>query len=231
MGGKKSRRGGLKVIHNPMKNKRFKLHHYQTLINLDKKFIMFSVWSSPQMSHLGVSMNGQLNFAIGDKVVYPNHGVGVIEQISSRTIGPNVHKFYLLKIKASSLKVEVPFNNVSMVGLRAVVKNGEVAKIITFLVDGKCENHTDWKFRFKENSDKMRTGSLLEVAIVLKGLLLLAKDKPLSFREKKMLERARYLLVTELAMAKNVDEVEIEDMLNKALSKSKLKFPEVTADA
>ncbi|HXO37761.1 MAG TPA: hypothetical protein VN872_03945, partial [Candidatus Acidoferrum sp.] len=95
----------------------------------------------------------------------------------------------------------------------------------------KCENHTDWKFRFKENSDKMRTGSLLEVAIVLKGLLLLAKDKPLSFREKKMLERARYLLVTELAMAKNVDEVEIEDMLNKALSKSKLKFPEVTADA
>ena len=183
------------------------------------------------MSHLGVFMNGQLNFAIGDKVVYPNHGVGVIEQISSRTIGLNVHKFYLLKIKASSLKVEVPFNNVGMVGLRPVVKNGEVMKIITFLVDGKCENNTDWKFRFKENSDKMRTGSLLEVAIVLKSLLLLAKDKPLSFREKKMLERARYLLVTELAMAKNVDEVEIEDMLNKALSKSKLKFPEVTADA
>ena len=76
-------------------------------------------------------MNGQLNFAIGDKVVYPNHGVGVIEQISSRTIGPNVHKFYLLKIKASSLKVEVPFNNVGMVGLRPVVKNGEVMKIIT----------------------------------------------------------------------------------------------------
>jgi CarD family transcriptional regulator len=66
---------------------------------------------------------------------------------------------------------------------------------------------------------------------VLKSLLLLAKDKPLSFREKKMLDRARYLLVTELAMSKNVDESEIEDMLNKALSKSKLKFPEVTADA
>jgi len=118
-----------------------------------------------------------------------------------------------------------------MVGLRPVVKNGEVMKIITFLVDGKCDNHTDWKFRFKENSDKMRTGSLLEVAIVLKSLLLLAKDKPLSFREKKMLDRARYLLVTELAMSKNVEEAEIEDMLNKALSKSKLKFPEVTADA
>ncbi len=176
-------------------------------------------------------MNGHLNFQIGDKVVYPNHGVGVIEQISSRTIGPNVHKFYLLKIKASSLKVEVPFSNVGMVGLRPVVKNGEVNKILNFLVDGKCDNHTDWKFRFKENSDKMRTGSLLEVAVVLKSLLLLAKDKPLSFREKKMLERARYLLVTELAMARNSEEAEVEDLLTKALAKCKLKFPEVTADA
>ena len=176
-------------------------------------------------------MNGNLAFQIGDKVVYPNHGVGVIEQISSRTIGPNVQKFYLLKIKASSLKVEVPFNNVDAVGLRPVVKNGEINKILTFLTDGKCDNHQDWKYRFKENSDKMRTGSLLEVAIVLKSLLLLAREKPLSFREKKMLDRARYLLVTELAMVKNSDEAEIEDLLNKALAKSKLKFPEVTADA
>jgi CarD family transcriptional regulator, regulator of rRNA transcription len=176
-------------------------------------------------------MNGNLAFQVGDKVVYPNHGVGVIEQISSRTIGPNVQKFYLLKIKASSLKVEVPFNNVDAVGLRPVVKNGEVNKILNFLMDGKCDNHQDWKYRFKENSDKMRTGSLLEVAIVLKSLLLLAKEKPLSFREKKMLDRARYLLVTELAMVKNSEEPEIEDLLNKALAKSKLKFPEVTADA
>lgn len=175
-------------------------------------------------------MNGQLSFQIGDKVVYPNHGVGIIEQISSRTIGFNVQKFYLLKIKASSLKVEVPFNNVGSVGLRPVVKNGEVAKILAFLTDGKCDNNTDWKYRFKENSDKMRTGSLLEVAVVLKSLLFLAKSKPLSFREKKMLERARYLLVTELAMARNEEENDIEDMLNKALAKSKLKFPEVTAE-
>jgi CarD family transcriptional regulator len=176
-------------------------------------------------------MNVNLAFQVGDKVVYPNHGVGVIEQISSRTIGLHVQKFYLLKIKASSLKVEVPFNNVDAVGLRPVVKNGEITKILSFLMDGKCDNHQDWKYRFKENSDKMRTGSLLEVAVVLKSLLLLAKEKPLSFREKKMLDRARYLLVTELAMVKNSEEPEIEDLLNKALAKSKLKFPEVTADA
>src|SRR5205807_179562 len=194
-------------------------------------FIISHVWSFPRRRPSGCLMNGQISFQIGDKVVYPNHGVGIIEQISSRTIGMSVQKFYLLKIKASSLKVEVPFHNVGNVGLRPVVKNGEVNKILTFLTDGKCDSNTDWKYRFKENSDKMRTGSLLEVAIVLKSLLSLAQSKPLSFREKKMLERARYLLVTELAMASNADEAEVEDLLNKALAKSKLKFPEVTADA
>src|SRR5690242_12236318 len=165
-------------------------------------------------------------FQVGDKVVYPNHGVGVIEQISSRTLGMAVEKFYLLRIKSSSLKVMVPFHNVDSVGLRRVVRNGEVQQIVEFLTDGKCENHNDWKYRFKENSDKMRTGSLLEVAAVLKGLLQLGQAKQLSFREKKMLERARYLLVSELAMAKNCDECQVEQMLSKALSKCRLRFPE-----
>jgi CarD family transcriptional regulator len=168
------------------------------------------------------------NFHIGDKVVYPNHGVGVIEQISSRTIGQTVEKFYLLKIKSSSLKVMVPFHSVGSVGLRRVVKNGEIQKIVDFLEDGECDNNTDWKYRFKENSDRMRTGSLLEVAAVLKGLLLLHQSKPLSFREKKMLERARYLLVSELAMARNCEELHIEELLTKALSKSGLRLPEAS---
>lgn len=167
-----------------------------------------------------------MSFQVGDKVVYPNHGVGVIEQISSRTLGANVEKFYLLRIKASSLKVMVPFHNVESVGLRRVIRNGEIQRIIDFLTDGNCENHADWKYRFKENSDKMRTGSLLEVAGVLKSLLLLNQTKPLSFREKKMLERARYLLVSELAMAKNCEECQVEQLLSKALSKCHLRFPE-----
>src|SRR5437773_12558326 len=174
-----------------------------------------------------ISVDG--NFHIGDKVVYPNHGVGVIEQISSRTIGEVVEKFYLLKIKASSLKVMVPFHNVNTVGLRRVVKNGEIQKIVDFLMDGECDNNADWKYRFKENSERMRTGSLLEVAAVLKGLLLLNQSKPLSFREKKMLERARYLLVSEIAMAKNCDENYVEGMCPNALAKCKLRFPESAA--
>src|SRR5437763_10596499 len=176
-------------------------------------------------------MISDANFHIGDKVVYPNHGVGIIEQISSRTIGATVEKFYLLKIKSSSLKVMVPFHNVNNVGLRRVVKNGEIQKILDFLTDGECLNNADWKDRFKENSEKMRTGSLLEVAIVLKGLLVLSQTKPLSFREKKMLERARYLLVSELAMSKNAEEVDIEHLLTRALAKCNLRFPETLPEA
>jgi CarD family transcriptional regulator len=167
-------------------------------------------------------------FQVGDKVVYPNHGVGIIEQISSRTIGMNVEKYYLLRIKASSLKVMVPFHSVESVGLRRVVRNGEIQKILDFLTDGSCESSADWKYRYKENCDKMRTGSLLEVAGVLKSLLQLGQAKPLSFREKKMLERARYLLVSEMAMAKNCEESQIEQLLTKALHKCHLRFPEAS---
>ena len=171
-------------------------------------------------------MSTDFNFQVGDKVVYPNHGVGIIEQVTSRTVGTNVEKFYLLKIKASSLKVMIPFANANNVGLRRVVRNGEVQKIIDFLSGNDVDSNSDWKDRFKENSDKMRTGSLLETAGVLKSLLTLHQVKPLSFREKKMLDRARYLLVSELALAKNVDETVMEDVLTKALAKSKLKLPE-----
>jgi len=173
-------------------------------------------------------MNSDGVFHIGDKVVYPNHGVGIIEQISSRTIGATVERFYLLKIHASSLKVMVPFHNVNSVGLRRVVRNGEVQKIVDYLSSGECSNAIDWKDRFKENSDRMRTGSLLDVAAVLKSLLILNQSKSLSFREKKMLERARYLLVSEIAISRNCQEPEIEQVLSKALTKCNLRFPEIS---
>jgi CarD family transcriptional regulator len=167
-------------------------------------------------------------YHIGDKVVYPNHGVGIIEQISSRTIGATVEKFYLLKIHASSLKVMIPFHNVNSVGLRRVVRNGEAQKIMDYLSSGECSSAADWKDRYKENSDRMRTGSLLDVAAVLKSLLTLNANKSLSFREKKMLERARYLLVSEMAISRNCDEPAIEQVLSKALTKCNLRFPELT---
>lgn len=173
-------------------------------------------------------MSGNGVFHIGDKVVYPNHGVGIIEQISSRNMGTSVEKFYLLKIATSSLKVMVPFANVDSVGMRPVVRNGEVQKIVDYLASGECINAADWKDRFKENSDRMRTGALSDVAVVLKSLLILGQDKSLSYREKKMLERARYLLVSEIAISRNCEETLIEQALTKALLKCNLRFPEIT---
>ena len=169
-----------------------------------------------------------LNFHIGDKVVYPNHGVGVIEQIGSRTVGAAIERFYLLHIKASSLKVMVPCHNAGSVGLRRVVRNGEIQKVLDLLSLSTNGSNGDWKDRFKENSDRMRTGSLIEVAGVLKNLIALHKAKPLSFREKKMLERARYLLVSELAMARNCEESKVEELLTITLAKINLRFPEAS---
>ena len=166
-------------------------------------------------------------FEVGDKVVYPNQGVGTIENISSRSFGAQFEKFYLLRLVYSSMTVMVPFSNVGTIGLRKVTRNAEITRVLAFLSSGSCHFHADWKSRFKENSEKMLTGSLLNVAEVLKGLLLLQIEKPLSFREKKMLDRARHMLVTELTMARRIPETEAVTVLQKALGKAHLTLPPV----
>ncbi len=166
-----------------------------------------------------------MDFKLGDKVVYPNHGVGIIEQISFGVLDGRSEKYYMLRVAASGLRVMVPHSNVQAVGLRPVIRFGEASKVISYLETSKCGSHHDWKHRFKENSERMRTGSLYEVATVLKSLVSLSRSKPLSFREKKMLERARHLLISELATARNATEQLIEDSIGKALAKAKLQLP------
>lgn len=177
-------------------------------------------------------MAGLQSFHVGDKVVYPNHGVGVIEQISQRYLNNQVQQFYELRISASSLKVTVPISNANAVGLRPVLKSAEAAHVLLFLQDEKFEDaNSDWKFRFKENSERMRTGSLLDVAAVLKNLLNLHRIKPLSPREKKMVERARYLVASEIAMAKNIDQNAADELIVATMGRLQLKFPELMPDA
>src|SRR5580700_236215 len=166
-----------------------------------------------------------MQFNVGEKVVYPNHGVGVIEQISYGTLNGRTETYYMLRITSSSLKVMVPRSNAEAVGLRPVIRNGETEKVLGYIAKGKFNSHHDWKHRFKENSERMRTGALIEVAAVLKSLVALSRTKPLSFREKKMLERAKYLLVTELATARNTSPETVEDVLIKSLAKARLQMP------
>ena len=166
-----------------------------------------------------------MDYKIGDKVVYPNHGVGIIEQINFGVLNGRTEKYYMLKIYASGLKVMVPATNAISVGLRPVIRNGETLKVLGFLEKGKPNSHHDWKHRFKENSERMRTGALIEVAAVLKSLVSLSRTKPLSFREKKMLERAKFLLVSELATARNTSPETMEGALIKSLAKARLQMP------
>ena len=166
-----------------------------------------------------------MDYKIGEKVVYPNHGVGIIEQINFGLLNGRTEKYYMLKIYSSGLKVMVPATNAISVGLRPVIRNGETLKVLTFLEKGKPNSHHDWKHRFKENSERMRTGALIEVAAVLKSLVSLSRTKPLSFREKKMLERAKFLLVSELATARNTSPETMEGALVKSLAKARLQMP------
>jgi CarD family transcriptional regulator len=167
-----------------------------------------------------------MEFKLGEKVVYPNHGVGIIEQISYGYLNGRSERYYMLKIASSGLKVMVPQSNVDCVGLRPIIRNTQAAAVLGFLEKGRSASHHDWKHRFKENSDRMRTGSLMEVAAVLKGLVALSRSKPLSFREKKMLERAKYLLISELATVRNTSEQAVEVNIVRALAKAKLQMPE-----
>jgi CarD family transcriptional regulator len=166
-----------------------------------------------------------MDFNVGDKVVYPNQGVGIIEQVSSRNLTGQPEMFYLLKLSSSSMRVMVPMQNVVNIGLRRVAKSREVGSILEYLERGRCKSAQDWKDRFKENSEKMRAGSLQQVAEVLKSLLILNQAKPLSFREKRMLDRAWALLVDEIAVARGLDRQLAEGLLVKTLTKSNLKVP------
>jgi len=166
-----------------------------------------------------------MDYKIGDKVVYPNHGVGVIEQVSYGVLNGRTERYYMIRVVSSGLRVMVPQSNAETVGLRPVIRNNDTTKVLGFLEKGKLNCHHDWKHRFKENSERMRTGSLLEVAVVLKSLVSLSRSKPLSFREKKMLERAKYLLVSEMATARNLTSETAETLVVKSLAKAKLQFP------
>jgi CarD family transcriptional regulator len=164
-----------------------------------------------------------MDFQIGDKVVYPNQGVGIIEQVSTRNVTGEPEMFYLLKLNSSSLRVMVPMSNVTNVGLRRVARNKEIGGILDYMEKGRSKAPQDWKGRFKQNCEKMRSGSLQQVAEVLKSLLVLNQAKPLSFREKRMLDRAWALLADEIAMARGLDRQVVEALLVKALTKSNVK--------
>lgn len=153
-------------------------------------------------------------FKVGEKVVYPAHGVGVIQSIQTKVVSGTEKTFYMLKILDSDMTIMIPTENVGSVGLRRIIGRDMVAKVYKILRDKKVEiDQQTWNRRYREYTEKIKTGSVLEIAKVLRDLFVLKGDKELSFGERKMLDTARNLLVKELAIAKSHPEEKIMEEL------------------
>jgi CarD family transcriptional regulator len=161
-----------------------------------------------------------VGFKVGQKVVYPNHGIGTIEQIEQKQIGSTSLPFYTLRLASNNSIVLVPVANANEVGLRSPISSAECEMLLKNLADDFSSPSPDWKDRFKDFSERMRTGDIFEVADVLKNLTYLSHLKPLSFREQRMLERARYLVISELAAVCRQPECKVEPRVEQALARA-----------
>ena len=147
-------------------------------------------------------------FQVGDLAVYPAHGVGEIQAIESRVVNGEKHDFYIMKVLENGMVIMIPIRNVESVGLRDIISKKDVPRVYDVMKsrkDGLPDNQT-WNRRYRDYMDKIKTGSLYDVAEVFRDLSLLKLTKDLSFGERKLYDTAQVLLVRELSTAKNTDE-------------------------
>ena len=152
------------------------------------------------------------SFKVGDNAVYPGHGVGKVTAIETKEIFGKKHEFYTIQILENGMKIMIPKDNVDSVGLRPIISKDEANKVIEILKETnvKIDNQT-WNRRYREYMEKIKTGSVYEIAEVLRDLFLLKVEKELSFGERKMLDTARSLLLKELSLAKSREELSGEE--------------------
>ncbi|MBN1546141.1 MAG: CarD family transcriptional regulator [Syntrophaceae bacterium] len=150
-------------------------------------------------------------FKIGDLAVYPAQGVGVIESIEKKEIMGNKQMFYIMKIMGNGMKIMIPTDSADAVGLREVIHKNDISKIYDIL---RCKDVTidkqTWNKRYREYLEKIKTGSVFEIASVLRDLLVLKTDKNLSFGERKIMDTAKNLLIKEISVASKLEEAKVE---------------------
>lgn len=159
---------------------------------------------------------GKIMFTAGDMAVYPSHGVGQIEDIEVQTIGGIDQSFYILKIIDNDITIMIPTATSENVGLRPIISKTEVKKVVDILKDRDIKvSAQTWNRRYRDYMEKIKTGSVFEVAVVLRDLLLLKGDKDLSYGERKMMDTAKSLLIKEISLAKKVEEEKVEKQIDK----------------
>ncbi|MGH9157052.1 MAG: CarD family transcriptional regulator [Acidimicrobiales bacterium] len=157
------------------------------------------------------------SFDVGDKVVYPHHGAAVIEKREHKEVFGGSREYLVLKLAYGDLTLMVPCDNTDEVGLREVINDEEVEEVFAVLRKKEARMPTNWSRRYKNHVEKLKSGDIYQVAEVVRNLSIRDKDKGLSAGEKRMLTRARQILVSELTFAINVSELEAEAKLNEAL--------------
>ena len=151
--------------------------------------------------------------------VYPAHGVGLIEAIETQNVGGVDQSFYVMKILDNDMTIMIPTATSDNVGLRAIISKDEVKKVIDILKDRNVKiSSQTWNRRYRDYMEKIKTGSVYEVAVVLRDLFILKEDKDLSYGERKMMDTAKNLLVKELSLAKKTDEKKIEKQIERLFS-------------
>ena len=166
-----------------------------------------------------------VSFKIGDTIVYPNQGLGVVEDIQKENYYGEEFVIYHVRILTNDTLVLVPFSNAEEIGIRKPIQQKSVEEIYKFIGNGGVEITMNWKSRYKEHVNLMKSGSILDLALVLKSLFYLNLIKPLSFREKKMMEKAKELLVTEISEVNACSNVDVEKRMSDMLSEC---FKDVT---
>lgn len=151
-------------------------------------------------------------FKIGDLAVYPAHGVGIIERIENREISGCEEDFFVMRILENNMIIMIPSSNATNVGLRQIIDQNQVSKVLSILKkrDISVDDNQTWNRRYRDYMDKIKSGSVFEVAEVYRDLSTIKQDKELSFGERKMLDTARSLLIKELSLAKNMKEEDVE---------------------
>ncbi len=158
-------------------------------------------------------------FNVGDMAVYPAHGVGKIESIETKQIGEKEQSFYIMRIIDSSMVIMIPTEGSKTVGLRNIISAKEVKKVFAILNErGRGIEPQPWNQRYREYMEKIKTGSVYEIAAVLRDLFLLREDKDLSFGERKMMDTAKNLLIKEIALAKEIKETQVEKNIEQIFS-------------
>ncbi|MCX7774409.1 MAG: CarD family transcriptional regulator [Clostridia bacterium] len=153
-------------------------------------------------------------FRIGDKIVYPMHGAGIIESIEEREILGERKRYYVMKMPVGDMKVMIPINNVEGIGIRDVIDKQDADEVFRSLEIRGNDQPANWNKRYRENMVKIKTGDIFEVADVVKSLILRERCKGLSTGERKMLNSAKQILISELVLAKNMNPMDVEDLIN-----------------